>query len=266
MAVALAAVGMLVMSSGVAVMVAASPASAAKTPVNICHATSSDTNPYVFITVDDDSAKFEAHLAHRNSPNKKWKSDGTFNGVAHTAGQAKPDLIQGLDGNVTEATCNGEVTVAEAVADVDFDEPTCANENTASFDTTGEHVSFAVTDGSAAPGASIEVTATADENFTFEGGGTTQVFTHTFNAAETNCSVVPPPVVSPPVVEPPEVNPPEAEVVTPPAESPTVVHAGLAGARDTSQEGLTLLVAGMILMVIAAGLGTVRPRGGTRQS
>jgi len=43
------------------------------TPVNICHATSSDSNPYVFITVDDDSVKFAGHLAHRNTPNKQWK-------------------------------------------------------------------------------------------------------------------------------------------------------------------------------------------------
>ncbi len=38
------------------------------TPVNVCHATNSDTNPYVFITVDDDSVKFQGHLAHRNTP------------------------------------------------------------------------------------------------------------------------------------------------------------------------------------------------------
>jgi LPXTG-motif cell wall-anchored protein len=40
-------------------------------PVGICHATSSATNPYVFIVVDDDSAKFKGHLMHRNDPNKK---------------------------------------------------------------------------------------------------------------------------------------------------------------------------------------------------
>ena len=63
------------------------------TPVNVCHATSSDTNPYVFITVDDDSTKFQGHLAHRNTPNKTWKSDGIFRGKPVKAGDAKPDLI-----------------------------------------------------------------------------------------------------------------------------------------------------------------------------
>ena len=63
------------------------------TPVNVCHATSSDTNPYVFITVDDDSVKFKGHLMHRNSPNKTWKSDGVFRGEDVHAGDPKPDLI-----------------------------------------------------------------------------------------------------------------------------------------------------------------------------
>jgi uncharacterized repeat protein (TIGR01451 family) len=63
------------------------------TPVNVCHATNSDTNPYVFITVDDDSVKFQGHLAHRNTPNKTWKSDGIFRGHPVKAGDAKPDLI-----------------------------------------------------------------------------------------------------------------------------------------------------------------------------
>ena len=63
------------------------------TPVNVCHATNSDTNPYVFITVDDDSTKFQGHLAHRNTPNKTWKSDGIFRGQPVKAGDPKPDLI-----------------------------------------------------------------------------------------------------------------------------------------------------------------------------
>lgn len=62
-------------------------------PVNVCHATSSDSNPYVFLTVDDDSTKFKGHLMHRNDPNKTWKSDGVWNGVFHSAGDSKADLI-----------------------------------------------------------------------------------------------------------------------------------------------------------------------------
>lgn len=87
-------------------------------PVNVCHATSSDSNPYVFITVDDDSVKFQGHLMHRTTPNKTWNNATTYNGITHAAGSAKPDLIasyidssgtpQPLDGAITEATsCPG---------------------------------------------------------------------------------------------------------------------------------------------------------------
>lgn len=205
-ATVLAALGMLVMSSGVALMASASPASAAKTPVNICHATSSDTNPYVFITVDDDSTKLQGHLMHRNSPNKHWKSAGTYEGVAHLAGDPKPDLIgdytdshgvfHKLDGNITKASCDGVVVEnPPAVADVDFIEPTCANGNTADWDGIGDHVTFAVTSGTVAPGNEVTITATADEGFTFDGESTTETFTHTFNEAQSDCGTPSPPSV-----------------------------------------------------------------------
>jgi len=67
-------------------------------PVNVCHATSSDSNPFVFITVDDDSVKLRGHLMHRNDPNKTWKSDGLYNGVEHSAGDPKPDRIESYTG------------------------------------------------------------------------------------------------------------------------------------------------------------------------
>jgi hypothetical protein len=74
------------------------------TPVGVCHATSSDTNPYEWIVVDDDSTKYKGHLMHRNDPNKHWKSAGTWNGITHTAGSLKRDYIQGLD-DITKAQC-----------------------------------------------------------------------------------------------------------------------------------------------------------------
>jgi LPXTG-motif cell wall-anchored protein len=73
--------------------------------VGVCHATTSDTNPYVWIVVDKDSTKYRGHLEHRNEPVHRWKTAGTWNGIPHTAGQAKGDFIEGIDEGVTEAWC-----------------------------------------------------------------------------------------------------------------------------------------------------------------
>lgn len=326
----LAAIAALVMSSGVAMMVAAGPAHAAVNKIGVCHATSSDTNPYNFILVDDDSTKLEAHLAHKNTPNKTWNNAGTFEGVQHAAGAAKPDII---GANVTAADCDGDLEVppTEATADVDFidptcanqnladyeavgsnvtfeitdgsktpgshievtatanegsefnDEsttmvfkhdypeavdleappcvpagpqiatasvdfvdPTCANQNEASFQGTGEDATFAVTDGSQTPGSAIEVTATANEGFTFDGESTTKVFTHTFGDA-VDLNAVPCVDVAGPIATPDEVA------------TPTVVHSGLVTPDSGGNQGLAVLVTGMIMMVLAGGLGLVRP-------
>lgn len=269
-ATVLAGLGMLVMSSGIALMVTVSPAAAA-VKVNVCHATSSDTNPYVFLQVDDDSTQLQAHLMHRSNPNKKWKSAGVFLGVAHVKGDPKPDLIGSytdsagvfhqLDGNITSETCAGQVVEVLTTATVTFTDPTCANENTASYSTTGPYATFEVTSGTVAPGQAVTVTATVKDGYVFANDAQSLVFTHTFAAAQ-DCSTVSPPTVTPPAVSPPKATP-ETTVAT-----PKVVHAGLVSAatqRFGGQDGLALLVAGMIIMVIAAGLGTVRPDGGTNQ-
>jgi len=286
----LGALGALVMSSGVALMVAATPATAAQgehVPVNICHATSSDTNPYVFITVDDDSAKLKGHLKHRNDPNKRWKSDGTWEGKSHVKDELKPDLIasfvdsngvsHALDGNITSASCDdtGEVEVPPAVADVDFTDPACDNNNEASFDTTGAHVEFKVTEGSAAPGQHIKIVATADKDYMFDDESVTQTFEHTFGSA-LNLTGEPCQRVSVP-------NTPPQTVVSPPqtksetktkakakaeAVTPTVVHAGLAGVSTEDmrgEQGLALMFAGMVMLVAAGGLG-LRVRGAASRS
>ena len=78
--------------------------------VLICHATNSDTNPYVVITVSVASVKFHGHLAHRNTPNKTWKRATTWNGTTYAAGSPKRDLISDTrttkyDGHVTAAYC-----------------------------------------------------------------------------------------------------------------------------------------------------------------
>lgn len=333
-----AAVGMLVMSSGVALMVAATPANAVSMPVGLCHATNSDTNPYVYRVVGDESLTFKAHLAHRNNPPQTWKTAGTFNGKAHTAGQAKPDLIgnytddegnkRTYDGAITAFDCEdagapsiqavadvdffdptcaeptraeydttgefvvlpfegawtpaapGETRVIKAhalpgtafadgsktktfthtfgaaldpnappcvaTATVDFDDPSCANQNQPSYQGSGDNVTFGISSGSEAPGSDIVVTATATGDFKFAGGATTKDFAHTFGEAVDLSAPGCEPVVAPPVVDPPGSTP----------ATPTVVHSGLVSAEDLRGElGLALLVGGMVMMVLAGGVG-----------
>ncbi len=183
-----AALGMLVMSSGVALMVTSTPANAAADKVGICHATSSDSNPYVFIVVDVNSAKLQGHLMHRNDPNKRWKTAGWFSGVHHNADQLKPDLIGSFtdthgvfhqyDGDITASSCVNHPLLA--TASVTFTDPTCANENAVDYSTSGSHVTFSVLSGQKAAGQSIVIRATADGGSAFAGGGSTLDFPHTF--------------------------------------------------------------------------------------
>jgi hypothetical protein len=280
----LAAIGVLVLSSGVALMVTATSASAAKNPVNVCHATGSDSNPYVFIVVDDDSIwstkkhEWRGHGTHRADPNKTWKSAGTFEGVHHDAGAPKPDFIgsftdddgvfHAMDGNITAASCD-DIPATDhptATVDVDFDNPTCDDPSSGSVTVTTSHASVVINPDQASYsiGQSVTVTATAAEGAAFEDGATT-VFNHTFQASDAPCKTFTPPV--PVVVNPPVVNPPKKPqhhhaanspaVSSPSAVTPTVVHAGLASAtvQDVrGEQGLALMVAGMVMLVGAGGL------------
>jgi len=62
--------------------------------VGICHRTASDSNPYVYIEVDEASLS-PGHLDNADPGHKPtfWKSDGTFRGVAHSDGDAKDDYL-----------------------------------------------------------------------------------------------------------------------------------------------------------------------------
>lgn len=61
-----------------------------ETKTGLCHRTASDTNPYVFIEVDDNS--LQSHLTDTKGHfPKKWKSDGVFRSVSHVKGDLKHD-------------------------------------------------------------------------------------------------------------------------------------------------------------------------------
>ena len=85
----------LIVSAGM-LLVAPSIATAAE-KVGICHRTASDTNPYVFIEVSvgaaEEGESLSDHLANNDTGHKPlfWKTDGTFRGEAHVAGDPKDD-------------------------------------------------------------------------------------------------------------------------------------------------------------------------------
>jgi hypothetical protein len=274
----MAAVGALLVSSGIALMAVPTAATAAQlkqqhVPVGVCHATSSDTNPYVFIVVDNDSVKLAGHLMHKTNPNKVWKSTVTWHGTTYGADDAKRDYIGSYtdedgvlhqeDGTVTEEWCEAGTTTEAAVADVDFVEPSCDNGNVGTFLATGDHVTFEVVTGTPGEepdtyvaGSHVVVAASPDDGFAFA-EGQTGIFEWTFAPAEEGCTVEPPvepPVVEPPVVEPPVVEPPVVEPSTQ-IVTPTVVEAGLVGERASGAsggQGLALVASGLALMAAAA--------------
>lgn len=288
-ATVMAATGALLVSSGIALGAVHTTAPAAHEqhqPVSVCHATSSDTNPYVYQVVDNDSVKLKGHLQHKTDPNKAWKSATTWNGTAYPAGASKRDFIGSYtdesgtfhqeDGVVTEEWCTSGAVPETATADVVFADPTCDNGNVGTAELLGDHVGFTVPTSTPGPGedtylpgTDILVLATADEGYAFEDGSRVQQFTWTFGPVVAGCTVVPPvtpPVVNPPVVNPPVVNPPEEGGVV----TPTVVHAGLAGpdssgaARFGTGFGTGpitgLVTAGAVLIAAAGGLGAAQRR------
>jgi hypothetical protein len=242
-AVFLATLGVLVMSSGVALMVAATPANAA-TKVTFCHSTGSDSNPWIELTTSV-NAFYVGHVLKQHTsdiyPAVSFQKGGQTINVSAQGDQA---VLAEHCGAPSEP---GDVEIA---VDIEFTEPTCANSNTASYVVTGDNEDVTVqASAAAAPGATITVTATPKEGFFFDGAETYSE-QHTFAAAAV-CSTV----VSPPVVKN---NPPKKpQVKTPTVVTPTVVHAGLAGTtvQDVrGEQGLALMVAGMVMLVGAGGL------------
>jgi hypothetical protein len=75
--------------------------------VDVCHRTASESNPFVLINVPQDEAN--GHITGTNSQHNKkvyWKSDGTWDGISHSAGDLKLDYYA-ADGDSKNCT-NGE--------------------------------------------------------------------------------------------------------------------------------------------------------------
>lgn len=93
---ALATLAMLVLGLGTALigLVGTAGSANAVDKVGVCHRTASDTNPYVYISVPENQAN--GHITGTGKNHKKprvWKSDGTWRGVAHSAGDPKIDYL-----------------------------------------------------------------------------------------------------------------------------------------------------------------------------
>jgi len=159
----------------------------------------------------------------------------------------------------------------EARADLTWTQASCANDNQPAYAVTEEefvdHWTQALpTEGPLVAGEAARVIATAEEGHLFANGESTKAFDTVLDDPVTGCTVTPPvtPPVEPPVVTPPVVEPPveqPTETVT-----PTVVEAGLLGEQGpgtSRDQGLALVVTGMVL-IAAAGATAVRKEGETR--
>ena len=257
MAGLLATLGILVMSSGVALMVTATPANAAKihksyvckwvkTPGTDTEVLQTGQNP---IWVDNDALG-----VHGPTVVGQEFNDGQVRSVVIVANTAKLHPEPGID------ACTGETappSIDQANASATFVDPTCAAPSIGSVTTSADQASVVVSPDQAsyAIGDSVTVTATADQGAAFDDGVQTQ-WTHTFAASDGDCSTTT--VVDPPKTPTKHHTKTQSTVVT-----PTVVHAGLTGTTVEDmrgEQGLALMFAGMLMMVAAGGLG-LRVRG-----
>ena len=242
----LAALGVLVRSSGVALMVTATPANAAQ-KVTFCHSTGSESDPWIELTTSV-NAFYVGHVL------KQHTSD-IYPAVSFQKGGQTINVSAQGDQSVLDNNCGAEEPPppgdVEISVDIEFTDPSCANANTASYIVTGDNEDVLVEQSAApAPGVMVTVTATPKEGFFFDGAENYSE-THTFGAAQVCDTVVSPPVV----------NTPKTPKAPKPAVTPTVVHAGLAGTtvQDVrGEQGLALMLGGMLML---AGAGGLRLRG-----
>jgi hypothetical protein len=273
----LAALGALVMSSGVALMVTATPAHATDTnqasdwvtlPGEQCEKTdvSAESGGYT-VPAEPEGRDWSKLIIKKGSGNI-----GVENQVFNNPVAGQTYTWQGFDDKqdggwshtILCSVPEPEEQPLVATASATPNTPTCQN-NVPSYTKSGTNIENTWQE-SAAPafGTTITVTATAVAGAEFAGGATTKAIEVTFPAAATGCSVVETPsqVESTVVVSPPKQKT-HTKTKTKAAVTPTVVEAGLGGATVDNmrgEQGLALMVAGMLMLVGAGGLG-LRVRG-----
>jgi hypothetical protein len=259
----MAAVGALLISSGIALMAAPTTASAAQfkqehlDKIVVCKYVGTPgesrlqtgNNPIVV------SANTLRHLVP-----KAWFDNPTFPVNWRDAqGQAGGGSIAiGFVGDVAPVitSCPGYEPEPEDItpAAPTFVEPTCTTAPAVQTPTSTA-VSYAVTGDKVAGGTVHVVASLVNPETTQFASGVTTSWDHTFTTP-TGCTNVSPPQVSPPKAHVKSHVKAKAETTT-----PTVVHAGLAGNADSStQAGLGLTAAGLLLLAGAGGLVLVQAR------
>lgn len=259
----LAALGVLVMSSGVALMVAATPANAAPADkIVVCKYVSTPGGHLDHIVIVSENTlpdEFDGTFPFEWTDAQGQSEHGSIAVRLANEGEQAKD-VPATDCPQDEEPPPGDEVIA---VDIQFVEPSCDNNNTADYFITGDDTDVTF-EASAAPaaGATITVTATAKDGFTFAGDQSTYSEEYTYAAAEDCSEVVETPTDPTVTVDPPKTKTKTKHTTT--TVTPTVVHAGLTGATVEdmrSEQGLALVFAGMVMLVAAGGLG-MRLRGG----
>jgi hypothetical protein len=195
---------------------------------SICHRTASDTNPYVFETVDNHA--LQAHLSNgKGHFPKQWKSAGTWRGVAHVAGDPKNDYLatSAADCQDTQSEDGPTVVVPVLPAATEAD---CDTDGQLVISAQPEHVTVDPVAGTYGPGDyTVTFTTTNDgdsdhDDFVFANGESTMAVQVHVDAATGGCPT-PGPKPKPKPHHPSHHSP--RPHTTPNAPVPVVVEAGL---------------------------------------
>lgn len=105
-AAALAVTGVLSLAGAVTAPVwAGGPDNGGQDKVGVCHRTASESNPYVFISVPQDEAN--GHITGTDKQHNQtvtWKTDGTWRGVPHQAGDLRLDYYASSSAECEDTT------------------------------------------------------------------------------------------------------------------------------------------------------------------
>lgn len=105
-AAALAVTGVLSLAGAVTAPAwAGGPDSGGQDKVGVCHRTASESNPYVYISVPEDEAN--GHITGTDKQHNQsvtWKTDGTWRGVPHRAGDLRLDYYASSSAECEDTT------------------------------------------------------------------------------------------------------------------------------------------------------------------